>query len=80
MDEPADPFPQILTPDQVRFEIVRGMQQIPRSVQRDMLVKDQDKAQRAQEAAVAIIHARFEKMQVRAPAPGPDFARMGPGR
>jgi len=68
MRTPSDPFPQILTTDQVRFEIVRGVQQIPRSVQRDMLVKDQDKAQRAQEAAVAVIHARFDNLQVRGPA------------
>ncbi len=69
MAEQSDPFPQILTHDQVRFEIVRGVQQIPRSVQRDMLVKDQDKAERAQQAAVAIIHARFDNLQVRGPAP-----------
>lgn len=68
MDTPSEPFPQILTTDQVRFEIVRGVQQIPRSVQRDMLVKDRDKAQRAQEAAVAVIHARFDNLQVRSPA------------
>lgn len=68
MDTHSDPFPQILSADQVRFEIVRGVQQIPRSVQRDMLVKDQDKARRAQEAAVAVIHARFDNLQVRAPA------------
>ncbi|AOR77237.1 hypothetical protein [Novosphingobium resinovorum] len=68
MGTPSDPFPQILSADQVRFEIVRGVQQIPRSVQRDMLVKDQDKARRAQEAAVAVIHARFDNLQVRSPA------------
>lgn len=68
MDTPSEPFPQILTTDQVRFEIVRGVQQIPRSVQRDMLVKDRDKAQRAQEAAVAVIHSRFDNLQVRGPA------------
>ncbi|MGF7156462.1 hypothetical protein [Novosphingobium gossypii] len=69
MVEQVDPFPEILTADQVRFEIVRGVQRIARSVQRDMLVEDQGKAQRAQAQAVAVIVARFDKLQVRGPAP-----------
>lgn len=67
--EDDDPFPQALAPSQVRFEIVRGFQQIPRSVLRSMLVKDYEKAARAQEAAITTVAARFDGLQVRAPAP-----------
>lgn len=74
------PFPQILTSDQVRFEITRGFQQIPRSVQRDMLVKDTEKARKAQAAAVQFILARFDSLQVRAPEPPENLFHMGAGR
>lgn len=66
---PDDPFPQTLTSSQVRFEIVLGFQQIPRSVLRGMFVKDYEKAARAKEAAIATVAARFDGLQVRAPAP-----------
>ncbi len=78
--ENEQPFPQILTADQVRFEITRGIQQIPRSVHRDMLVKDTEKARKAQEAAVQIILARFDTLQVRAPQPPENLFHMGAGR
>lgn len=74
------PFPHVLTADQVRFEITRGFQQIPRSVQRDMRVKDTEKARKAQEAAVQFVVARFEGFQVRAPEPRPNLFHMGAGR
>ncbi|GFE73502.1 hypothetical protein [Novosphingobium sp. TCA1] len=73
-------FPRVLTADQVRFEITRGFQEIPRSVQRDMLVKDTAKARKAQAAAVQFILARFEELQVRAPEPRPNLFHMGAGR
>lgn len=73
-------FPHVLTADQVRFEITRGFQQIPRSIQRDMLVKDAEKARKAQEAAIKVVLARFENLQVRAPEPRADVFHMGPGR
>lgn len=64
-----DPFPQILTARQVRFEVLRGFQQIPRSVHQAMLVKDREKAEKAREVAISTVAARFDSLQVRAPAP-----------
>lgn len=77
--ENASNFPHVLTADQVRFEITRGFQQISRSIQRDMLVKDSEKARRAQEAAISVVLARFENLEVRAPEPRPNLFHMGAG-
>jgi len=68
---PDEPFPLILTRDQVRFEIMFGMHQIARATIRDWAgVKSNPmKAIQARDAAIEILLARFDWLQVRGPAP-----------
>jgi hypothetical protein len=66
-----------LTESELRFEIRRALQGLPRSVLRDMLGKP-DAHERGLSAAVEVLYARFAPLDVLAPEPqaGMDFGAM----
>lgn len=60
-----DEYPNILTPEQVRFEISFGLHNVSRGLLREYLGKDGLKASQAGDAIVDTIAVRFEPLQVR---------------
>ena len=67
-----DDFPQILTREQVRFEIKFGLMQVGRSTAREWLGPDRVKAEKARDMMINAILARFDGLQVRGSAPAPN--------
>ena len=66
---PDDDFPRTITRDQLRFEIKFGLQQVGRSVVREWAGANREKAEQAREAVVDSVLVRFDRLQVRGPAP-----------
>jgi len=62
-------FPRVLTPEELRFDIDFALKQIPRSLLRDWASANDLKSAMARELMVTTILARFDRYQVRAPAP-----------
>jgi len=65
----ADDFPEILTPDQIRFEIDFAIGQLPRGILRDWASKNELKSDMARRYMVDSITVRFDRLQVRRAAP-----------
>lgn len=72
MADSDDEFPRLLTPAEVQFEVSFGLHLVPRSLLREYLGKDGIKADRARETIITTIAMRFDRYQVRAPAPATD--------
>ena len=64
-----DRFPEVLSREQLRFEILFGLRQISPGLLRDRTVKDRTKTEAAVNRMADIILARFDRLQVRGPAP-----------
>jgi hypothetical protein len=58
-----------LTESQLRFQLLRGFQSLPRSVLRDMVGKSPDTRERALSLAVDVLMVRFQGMEVSEPEP-----------
>ena len=67
----TDDFPEILTPDQIRFEIDFAIGQMPRGVLRDWASKNDLKSDMARRYMVDSITVQFARLQVRRRAPIP---------
>lgn len=69
-----------LTPEQLRFELLRGLQSLSRSTLNDLAGKP-DKRERALSIAANELAQRFSGYTVTAPDPHPgmDFGRMEKG-
>lgn len=61
----SDDFPEILTPDQIRFEIDFAIGQMPRGVLREWASKNELKSDMARRYTVDSITVRFARLQVR---------------
>jgi hypothetical protein len=75
MPESDDPFPEILTREQLRFEIKFGLQQVGKASVREWAGANREKAERARDAVVETILVRFDRMQVRCHAPAEPIFR-----
>ncbi|MBB4859604.1 hypothetical protein HNO88_002933 [Novosphingobium chloroacetimidivorans] len=75
MPESDAPFPEVLTRDQLRFEIKFGLQQVGKCVIRDWASSNREKAEQARGAVIDSVLVRFDKLQVRAPAPAEPIFR-----
>ena len=62
-------FPLVLSRDQLRFDIEFALKQIPRGLLRDWASTNDLKSAMARELMVTTILSRFDRYQVRAPAP-----------
>jgi len=73
-----DEYPCVLTAEQLRFDIDFALKQIPRSLLRDWASTNDLKSARARELMVTTILSRFDRYQVRGPAPfQPPFWNVG---
>jgi len=64
-----DPFPRILTTDELRFEVLLAVMKIPRSLLRQWASTNDLKSDAAREQMVGNILQNLARFQVRAPAP-----------
>ena len=62
-------FPRVLTSEDLRFEIDFALKQIPRGLLRDWASTNDLKSARARDLMVTTILSRFDRYQVRGPAP-----------
>jgi len=67
--ETDDPFPSVLTREQVRFEISFALHQVAKATVWEWARTDRLKKDAARERIIDTITVRFDRMQVRAPAP-----------
>jgi hypothetical protein len=67
----------VLSPDEIRFELRRSLQELPRSVWRDLCGKP-EAYERGLRTAVTLMLPRFERLTVARPEPDAsmDFAGM----
>lgn len=84
--KPAEgPFPRVLTRKELRFEISFALSQVAKSTVWEWARTDQLKKQAARERIIDTVAARFDRLQVRAPAPDENGFRLvcantaGPG-
>lgn len=66
-----DPFPRIVTVDDLRYQIAFVIGQTPRHVLRDWIGNDRLRSSAARERVVEAICARLEGLQIRGPAAAP---------
>ena len=74
----ADEFPRVLSRDELRFDIEFALKQIPRGLLRDWASTNDLKSAMARDLMVTTILSRFDRYQVRGPAPlQPPFWDVG---
>jgi len=64
-----DEYPEILTREQLRFEITFSLQQVGKATVKEWGGTNREKAERARAAAVETILVHFDRLQVRRHAP-----------
>lgn len=67
-----------LTESETRFQLKRALQQLPRSTLQDLVAGGRDRRKRGLEAAVDVLMARFEQLQVFGPEPIKVHGWIGP--
>lgn len=65
----TEAFPRVLSRDELRFDIEFALKQIPRGLLRDWASTNDLKSTMARDLMVTTILARFDRYQVRGPAP-----------
>lgn len=65
----AEDFPRIVTRDELRFDISFALGQMPRSLWRQWILGKELQSERTRALIVDRILQRFDRYQVRAPAP-----------
>ncbi len=66
--EAADPFPEVLTPAQVRFELSFALHEVAKAPVWEWARTDRLKKEAARERITDKLFARFDRLQVRGPA------------
>jgi hypothetical protein len=64
-----DDFPEVLSRDQVRFEVLLAVQRVQQSTLRDWAGKDRAKREQARATVVQAVLARLDLYQMRARSP-----------